>query len=65
VNPNAPPGYTIPSTEVQLGPDEYYVLGDNIMNSLDSRYYGGIKSGHFAGKVFLIFWPPDRRGFVQ
>jgi signal peptidase I len=65
VNPNAPPGYTIPSSEVQLGPDEYYVLGDNILNSLDSRYYGGIKSGHFAGKVLLIFWPADRRGFVQ
>jgi signal peptidase I len=52
-------------TEVQLGADEYYVLGDNIWNSLDSRYYGPIKGGYFGGKVFLIFWPPERRGFVQ
>jgi len=51
--------------EIQLGPNEFYVVGDNIMNSLDSRYYGPIKGGHFIGKAAWIFWPPDREGFVQ
>jgi len=52
-------------TDVQLGADEYYLLGDNIANSLDSRYFGAIKGGHFVGKVLWIFWPAERRGIVQ
>lgn len=51
--------------EIQLGPNEFYVVGDNIMNSLDSRYFGAIEGGHFVGKVAWIFWPLDREGFVQ
>jgi signal peptidase I len=61
-----PPGVSLPQTdEVQLAPDEYFVLGDNFANSLDSRYYGPIKGGHFVGRVIGIYWPPERRGFVQ
>jgi len=51
--------------EIQLGTNEFYVVGDNIMNSLDSRYFGPIQGGHFLGKVAWIFWPPSRQGFVQ
>jgi len=53
------------TSEVQLGPDEYFVLGDNIGNSFDSCSFGPIKSGRFIGRVVGIFWPPERRGFVQ
>ena len=52
-------------TNIQLGTDEYYVIGDNIMNSLDSRYYGAIKGGRFIGKVVRIVWPSEREGLVQ
>ena len=52
-------------TNVQLGFDEYYVLGDNLANSLDSRYYGAIKDGYFVGKAVWIYWPPERQGAVQ
>jgi signal peptidase I len=55
----------VQTNEVQLGPDEYYVVGDNVANSLDSRYFGPIKSGHFVGKVLGILWPLERRAFVQ
>jgi len=41
------------------------VLGDNIFNSLDSRYFGAIQGGYLRGKVLLIFWPIERRGFVE
>jgi|GEM_PF-1317409 len=51
--------------EITLGANEYYVLGDNLWNSLDSRYYGAIQGGYFGGKVFLIYMPGERRGFVQ
>lgn len=51
--------------DVQLRADEYYVLGDNFANSLDSRYYGPIKDGYFVGKAVWIYWPPERQGAVQ
>jgi len=49
--------------EIQLGPDECFVLGDNTRNSLDSRYYGAIKRGSIFGRVSCIFWPLERAAF--
>jgi signal peptidase I len=48
--------------EIVLGPDEYFVLGDNSSNSLDSRHFGPIKCDSIVGKVNWIYWPPGRRG---
>lgn len=39
------------ATIVELGEDEYYVLGDNRSNSLDSRYYGAFNRVDIFGKV--------------
>lgn len=36
---------------VKLGPKQYYVLGDNRANSLDSRVFGPISSKDIVGKV--------------
>jgi signal peptidase I len=68
VNTNVAPdllGRMLPEKEVQLGPDEYFLLGDNITNSLDSRYYGGIKREYFLGRVAFIYWPFKRSGAVE
>jgi signal peptidase I len=40
-----------------LGPDEYYVMGDNRGNSSDSRAWGGIRSDSIVGRTWLIYWP--------
>ncbi|MEK7511841.1 MAG: signal peptidase I [Patescibacteria group bacterium] len=40
-----------------LGPDEYYVLGDNRENSLDSRIFGPVYRDLIVGKVWLRGWP--------
>jgi signal peptidase I len=40
-----------------LGPDEYYVLGDNRLNSLDSRSFGPIPAEQIVGRVALRYWP--------
>lgn len=44
----------------QLGPDEYFVHGDNTDLSMDSRYTGPIKEESLQGVVVGIYWPPTR-----
>lgn len=46
--------------EVQLGQDEYYLLGDNREYSLDSRNFGPVPARLIIGKVWLRGWPFDR-----
>jgi len=41
------------------------VMGDNLKNSLDSRFFGGIKQDSIIGKVGWIYWPPERRGVPE
>ena len=50
---------------VTLGPDEYYLLGDNRDASLDSRVIGPISLDRFAGRVWLRGLPLDLAGFIQ
>jgi signal peptidase I len=43
-----------PKTKIKLNPDEYYLLGDNSKNSLDSRYWGSLSKSNILGKVTEI-----------
>jgi len=45
---------------VTLGPDEYFVMGDNRTNSLDSRIIGPINKKYIIGRVWLRGWPINR-----
>jgi len=49
----------------KLGPDEYWMMGDNRDNSLDSRYFGPVRSEALRGTPLLRYWPLDRAGFVH
>lgn len=40
-----------------LGEDEYFVMGDNRYESLDSRHNGPIKRSQIRGKVVAIIFP--------
>jgi signal peptidase I len=39
---------------------QYFVQGDNRVNSCDSRVFGAVPRGNFIGPVFAIYWPPAR-----
>jgi signal peptidase I len=43
-----------------LGPDEYFLMGDNRVNSLDSRSFGPIPAGQIVGRVVLRYWPLEQ-----
>lgn len=51
--------------EVVIGPDEYFVMGDNRNISKDSRNFGAVGEDLVIGRALLRFWPLDRFGFIK
>jgi len=41
-----------------LGPDEYFVLGDNRSSSLDSHVFGPVHRSAIKGIARVLYWPP-------
>jgi len=52
--------YTATTRTVTLKNDEFFIMGDNRISSLDSRYFGPIKMSAIVGRVWLRGWPFDR-----
>ena len=52
---------------IELGDDEYFVIGDNRNNSSDSRtdMVGNIKRENIIGKAWLRIWPVSDFGVLQ
>lgn len=48
-----------------LGPDDYFVLGDNRANSSDSLTWGTLPGENIIGKAWMCYWPPTAWGLVQ
>jgi signal peptidase I len=42
---------------------DYYMMGDNRGDSLDSRYWGPVPQKWIIGEAFATYWPIDRIGF--
>jgi signal peptidase I len=43
---------------IDLGADEYFVMGDNRAVSVDSRDFGPVPRGMMIGKVIAVILPP-------
>jgi len=61
--PKGPHTYTSMTVPYTVPKGDYFVMGDNRINSCDSRTWGPVKSSYIVGKVFLIIWPPGRWRF--
>ena len=51
--------------EVVVPENSFYVLGDNRPASSDSRTWGFVQKQKISGKAWVIYWPPEKVGFVK
>ena len=63
--PTLAPLFADENHEFIVGPRHYMVMGDNTMNSSDSRTWGDFPRENVIGKSFCVYWPigsQDGRG---
>ena len=57
------PRFPDSSTVYPVQPNHYMVMGDNTLNSLDSRTWGDFPATNVIGRSFFVYWPiTDRFG---
>lgn len=54
-------GNMAPGHEFTVAQHRLFVMGDNTMNSLDSRYWGDFPETHVIGRSFFVYWPITER----
>ena len=58
--PSTDQTFALDSNELTLGPDEFFVLGDNRAHSRDSRFFGPLNRRYIVGRVMLRGLPISR-----
>ncbi len=52
---------TSSTLEWPLGDGQYFAMGDNTGNSLDSRYWGPVPVKNLVGPAVIVYWPLSKR----
>lgn len=61
--PKASSTFTATFGPVHVPKGDYFMMGDNRVDSCDSRIWGPVKGSSFVGKVDFIIWPLSRFRF--
>lgn len=56
VDPSAPENASV-FPAITLGPNQYFVMGDNRQDSIDSRIFGYVPRANIIGKAEFVYWP--------
>lgn len=60
-----PGNFLTDGKEITVPDGKYFVLGDNRLNSSDSREWGFVKRNEIIGNSMFVYWPIGRMRFVK
>lgn len=63
INKNDPFNPFQPTRSLIVGPNEYFVMGDNRGNSSDSRQWGFVPRQNIIGEAMFVYWPFNENNF--
>lgn len=60
-----PGNFLIGETPITVPEGKYFVMGDNRLNSSDSREWGFVKKDEIIGNSMFVYWPINRIRFIK